>query len=285
MSLDHIVYDSFGNIVTETNATNGDRFKFAGMEYDSTTGQYYDRARFYDPATGRFVSQDPAGFAAGDANLYRYVGNDPTNEVDPSGLAPLPAPKFPPNNGLKPFPNDPRPLPPIWTPVPGSEDPDSGNPTEYTSNDPNGPNGNGPSAHWHGDSQPPHWDINYPVGSRKRTFKPGGDEIDPKQRHGPRNEVTCPEPVGVPNPNPSAPPPPPGGYPPNPPLSTLPWWVPANPNDDWKYNTGTVIGGSIVIGGTIAVAAPAAITSIATTAMGSMGTLIGIGSKVPVAVP
>ena len=40
--LDHIVYDSFGNIVTETNATNGDRFKFAGMEYDATTGQYYD---------------------------------------------------------------------------------------------------------------------------------------------------------------------------------------------------------------------------------------------------
>ena len=42
--LDHIVYDSFGNIVTETNAANGDRFKFAGMEYDATTGQYYDRA-------------------------------------------------------------------------------------------------------------------------------------------------------------------------------------------------------------------------------------------------
>ncbi len=32
--LDHVVYDSFGNIVTETNAANGDRFKFAGMEYD-----------------------------------------------------------------------------------------------------------------------------------------------------------------------------------------------------------------------------------------------------------
>ena len=40
--LDHIVYDSFGNIVTETNAANGDRFKFAGMQYDATTGQYYD---------------------------------------------------------------------------------------------------------------------------------------------------------------------------------------------------------------------------------------------------
>ena len=47
--LDHIVYDGFGNILTETNATNGDRFKYAGMEYDSTTGQYYDRGRTYDP--------------------------------------------------------------------------------------------------------------------------------------------------------------------------------------------------------------------------------------------
>ena len=45
--LDHIVYDSFGNIVTETNAANGDRFKFAGMQYDATTGQYYDHARWY----------------------------------------------------------------------------------------------------------------------------------------------------------------------------------------------------------------------------------------------
>ena len=61
--LDHIVYDSFGNIVTETNAGNGDRFKFAGMEYDSTNGQYYDRARFYDSVTGKFfttLSKAPA---------------------------------------------------------------------------------------------------------------------------------------------------------------------------------------------------------------------------------
>ena len=84
--LDHIVYDSFGNIVTETNATNGDRFKFAGMEYDATTGQYYDRARYYDEAIGRFMGQDPMGFQAGDADLYRYVGNGPTNATDPSGL-------------------------------------------------------------------------------------------------------------------------------------------------------------------------------------------------------
>jgi hypothetical protein len=37
--LDHIVYDSFGNILTETNASNGDRFKFGGMEYDGSIGQ------------------------------------------------------------------------------------------------------------------------------------------------------------------------------------------------------------------------------------------------------
>ncbi len=40
----------------------------------------------YDPGPGRFTSDDPAGFPAGDPNLYRYVGNSPTNATDPSGL-------------------------------------------------------------------------------------------------------------------------------------------------------------------------------------------------------
>ncbi len=90
--LDHIVYDSFGNILTETNATNGDRFKYAGMEYDSATGQYYDRARTYDPVTGRFTSQDPTGFGAGDGDLYRYVSNDPLSYTDPTGNQQVPVP-------------------------------------------------------------------------------------------------------------------------------------------------------------------------------------------------
>jgi RHS repeat-associated protein len=82
---DHVVYDSFGNITTETIATNGDRFKFAGMEYDAVAGQYYDRARELDSTVGRFTVQDPNGFSAGDSNLYRSDGNSPTNATDPTG--------------------------------------------------------------------------------------------------------------------------------------------------------------------------------------------------------
>ena len=84
--LDEITYDPFGNIVTQTDASEADRFMFAGMEYDPTTGLYYDHARYYDAAIGRFCEQDPMGFAAEDTNLYRYVGNDPTARVDTSGM-------------------------------------------------------------------------------------------------------------------------------------------------------------------------------------------------------
>ncbi len=84
--IDHVVYDSYGNVVTQTNAINGDRFKYTGMQSDSTVGLYYDNARWYSQVTGRFISQDPKGFSAGDLNLYRYVDNTPTNSIDPSGL-------------------------------------------------------------------------------------------------------------------------------------------------------------------------------------------------------
>ena len=111
---DEITYDPFGNIVTQTDAAEADRFMFAGMEYDSTTGLYYDHARYYDAAIGRFVSQDPMGFAAGDTNLYRYVGNEPTNANYPSGhglvdhwgpaIRPTPSPGSEPREGTL-FPN------------------------------------------------------------------------------------------------------------------------------------------------------------------------------------
>ena len=86
--LDEISYDSFGGILSESNPTQGDRFKFTGREYSPELGIYYYRARWYDPSAGRFISQDPIGFSAGDVNLYRYVGNGPGDGTDPEGLSP-----------------------------------------------------------------------------------------------------------------------------------------------------------------------------------------------------
>jgi RHS repeat-associated protein len=82
-------YDAFGNVsseVTEGNPEPVRIYQWQGQQFDTVTGLYSDRARYYDPTTGRFLTQDPTGFAAGDSNLYRYVNNDPTNETDPSGL-------------------------------------------------------------------------------------------------------------------------------------------------------------------------------------------------------
>src|SRR5262249_15692213 len=42
----------------------------------------------YAPALGRFFGEDPIGFDSGDGNFYRYAHNNPTNDTDPSGLAP-----------------------------------------------------------------------------------------------------------------------------------------------------------------------------------------------------
>jgi RHS repeat-associated protein len=61
-------------------------YGFTGRETDDESDLNFYRARYYDPAVARFISQDPIGFEAGDANLYRYVGNGPTNGIDPSGL-------------------------------------------------------------------------------------------------------------------------------------------------------------------------------------------------------
>lgn len=56
---------------------------FTGRE-DGGSGLMYYRARYYDPVIGRFVSEDPLGFAAG-VNFYNYVGGDPVNANDPMG--------------------------------------------------------------------------------------------------------------------------------------------------------------------------------------------------------
>jgi RHS repeat-associated protein len=81
----HITYNSFGRFVTQTNANISTRFNYTGREVDGETGLYYYRSRYYDPVVGRFLSEDAIGFAGGDPNLYRYVGNSPVNAIDPFG--------------------------------------------------------------------------------------------------------------------------------------------------------------------------------------------------------
>ena len=81
----HIAYDAYGRTLSETNAAVDFLFGFTGRERDAESDLQYNRARYYDAATGRWVSQDPIGFTAGDANLYRYVGNGPALAVDPAG--------------------------------------------------------------------------------------------------------------------------------------------------------------------------------------------------------
>jgi RHS repeat-associated protein len=82
---DTLTWDAWGNLVSESTPANGDRYAWTGRERDVETGLQYNRARWYDPATGRWMSQDPLGFDAGDSNLYRYVNNEPTNYSDPIG--------------------------------------------------------------------------------------------------------------------------------------------------------------------------------------------------------
>lgn len=83
--VNQISYDAFGNVTVQTNAGKSFRFTYTGCEYDPETGNYYYRARYYDSASGSFLTTDPVGFNAGDSNLYRYVANSPLNYTDSSG--------------------------------------------------------------------------------------------------------------------------------------------------------------------------------------------------------
>jgi len=88
--LHEVRYDAFGQPYDFGPAAAADELDipqhYTGREYDRETGLQFNRARYYDPATRTFLSQDPHGFSAGDANLYRYAGNSPTNGTDPTGL-------------------------------------------------------------------------------------------------------------------------------------------------------------------------------------------------------
>ena len=74
-------YGPFG----ELNVWTGSRYRFTGQIMIPEAQVYHYKGRAYDPGLGRFLQTDPVGQAAG-VNIYAYVGNDPVNRGDPSGL-------------------------------------------------------------------------------------------------------------------------------------------------------------------------------------------------------
>ena len=78
-------YDPFGECIVHPFATIENNFRLPGQYYDKETGLHYNYHRYYQARTGRYVTADPIGQAGG-INFFAYVGNNPVNSVDPSGL-------------------------------------------------------------------------------------------------------------------------------------------------------------------------------------------------------
>jgi RHS repeat-associated protein len=120
--VDHAEYSAFGKRLDA--AAVDYLFGFTGKLFDKTTGLQNNLHRWYDPVVGRWLSEDPISFHAGDPNLYRYVGNQPTTFSDPDGLVggwfdgwrpkpkPRPTPKFLPPTNPPQLP--PKVIPPGW---------------------------------------------------------------------------------------------------------------------------------------------------------------------------
>jgi RHS repeat-associated protein len=84
--VEEYIYDAYGKVTSKNStATTHNPYGYTGRIMDDDDLYYY-RARYYDPTTQRFLSEDPIGLDAGDMNFYRYVGNSPVNLVDPQGL-------------------------------------------------------------------------------------------------------------------------------------------------------------------------------------------------------
>jgi len=77
-------YDAFGMSLGTTEKLNN-RIRYTGQQYDDVTGQYYLRARYYNPVAGRFMQEDV--YQGDGLNLYAYCGNNPVVYYDPSGYA------------------------------------------------------------------------------------------------------------------------------------------------------------------------------------------------------
>jgi RHS repeat-associated protein len=84
---DAYAYAAFGEVLGHV-GTSAQPYRFAGEHYDPVAGMQYHRARWYDPAVGRFTALDPhSGYQTKPQTLnkYGYAANDPVNKLDPSG--------------------------------------------------------------------------------------------------------------------------------------------------------------------------------------------------------
>lgn len=170
---------------------------YTGRELEREAGLWFYRARFMDPATGRFLSEDPASTAW---RTFGYASNDGINHRDPTGLEAVPAPTLP--NG------DPAPppvaLPPgkngepnEWVPVPGTPD----RPTKWKPKYPvTSDKGGQPSGSW--DPEDGDWGIDDGTGGPREHCDPDGNPVH-------RFEPTSPVPPPAPNW----------------PTPVIPWWV------------------------------------------------------------
>jgi len=116
-----------GNVPSETNPAVDSLFLFTARPFDADTGLQNNLNRWYDPVVGRWMSEDPIGFAGGDVNLYRYVRNMPISFSDCSGYqsqypigAQYPGNVLTPGDILNPAfdPYNPQPQRPVWPFVP-----------------------------------------------------------------------------------------------------------------------------------------------------------------------
>ena len=85
----HMMYDEWGNAQVDTDfninkSGVSNLNNYTGYTYDDVLGIYYAQNRFYDAGTKRFIQEDPIKDGM---NWYAYVGNNPINMIDPTGLA------------------------------------------------------------------------------------------------------------------------------------------------------------------------------------------------------
>jgi RHS repeat-associated protein len=91
--VERYIYDSYGkqtvldaNFNTRSSSSYGFVIGFQGARLDTTSGLYNERSRDLSPTLGRWLTNDPLGFDAGETDTYRFAANNPAATIDPLGL-------------------------------------------------------------------------------------------------------------------------------------------------------------------------------------------------------